>query len=259
MFIAYSGEQHCKDAANRIKQSVPDAAISYYVMNLTDMNAINENIERMEQDNIAFDVVICYAGLSCFGSDFMKTAANSYELMLDVNYLGHARLLEALHAHARMKDDADVIIVSSDVHDTASPREWTGAERIASSDDISLDGQHGYALTKLRDLYLIWCVHERMLLYHVLAFSPGLTMGTGFFRLTGVLGELADAVFHVLPYVPDAHAQGRNLANLIIDDKWNDVNNAYIYRTHVKRMSKLTYERNPHDELMAFTDGILKS
>lgn len=30
-------------------------------MNLTDMNAINENIERMEQDNIVFHVVICSA------------------------------------------------------------------------------------------------------------------------------------------------------------------------------------------------------
>lgn len=48
---------------NRIRQSVPDAAISCYGMNLTDMNAINENIERMEQDNIVFDVVICHAGL----------------------------------------------------------------------------------------------------------------------------------------------------------------------------------------------------
>lgn len=68
-------------AANGIKQSVPDAAISYYAMNLMDMNAINENIERMEQDNIAFNVVICCAGLSYFGSD-LKTAANGYEFMM---------------------------------------------------------------------------------------------------------------------------------------------------------------------------------
>lgn len=47
-----------------------------------------------------------------FGSD-LKTVANGHELMFDANYLGHARLLEALHAQARMKDDADVIIVSS--------------------------------------------------------------------------------------------------------------------------------------------------
>lgn len=32
-------------------------------MNLMNMNAINENIERMEQDNIMFDVVRCRAGL----------------------------------------------------------------------------------------------------------------------------------------------------------------------------------------------------
>lgn len=32
-------------------------------MNLTDMNVINENIERMEQDNIVFDVMICRTGL----------------------------------------------------------------------------------------------------------------------------------------------------------------------------------------------------
>lgn len=43
----------------------------------------------------------------------MKTAANGYELMFDVNCLGHACLLEALHAQASMKDDANVTIVSS--------------------------------------------------------------------------------------------------------------------------------------------------
>lgn len=78
------------------------------------------------------------------------------------------------------------------------------------------------------------------------------------FRLTGALGELADAVSHVLPYTP-VRAQGRNLANPIIDDKWNDVNNAYIDRTRVKRMSKLAYEQESYDGLIAFTDGVLKS
>lgn len=32
-----------------------------------------------------------------------------------------------------------------------------------------------------------------------------------------------------------------------------------IDRTRAKRMSKLAYEKKPYDELMAFTDGILKS
>lgn len=90
----------------------------------------------------------------------------------------------------------------------------------------------------------------------ILAFSPGLATGTGFFRLTGVLGKLADSVSHLLSYMSDANAPGRNLTNPIIDDKWNDVNNAYIDRTRVKRMSKLAYEKKPYDELMAFTGGI---
>lgn len=34
------------------------------------------------------------------------------------------------------------------------------------------------------------------------------------------------------------------------------MNNAYIDRAHVKRVSKLAYEKKPYDELMAFTGGI---
>lgn len=123
----------------------------------------------------------------------------------------------------------------------------------------TVDGQHGHVLAKPCDLHLVRRTHELMPSYHILAFSPGLATGTGFFRLTGVLGKLADSVSHLLSYMSDANAPGRNLTNPIIDDKWNDMNNAYIDRTRAKRMSKLAYEKKPYDELMAFTDGILKS
>ena len=169
-------------------------------------------IERLEGGKLAS--LAANAGLQFVGARHLT--ADGYDETFQVNWLGHALLIERLIAH--LAPGAPVVMTASGTHDPAnrSARRFgfrgglfTGAGRVAKGEldpaaSVKQQGMDRYATSKLCAILYVYALARRIGPDgpRFVAFDPGLMPGTGLARDRSALEQWAWS--HLMPVLARA-------------------------------------------------------
>ncbi|TQM78255.1 short-subunit dehydrogenase [Saccharothrix saharensis] len=188
-----------------------------------------------------------------------KLTADGVEMTFGVNVLAYHLLLNLLRP--RFTNPARIIVVGSDVHDSAHnsmglipPPRWDDPRELAKpGEGTAKAGRRAYATSKLGVVYLVHALRRRLPDgVDVYSYNPGLVPDTELSRDAGRLGR---AVFRAvgralvaLPVATTAVRAGRLLAETMAGPRPGD-SGSYISRGEVIPSSPESYDERREEEL----------
>ncbi|WP_367128397.1 SDR family NAD(P)-dependent oxidoreductase [Saccharothrix sp. HUAS TT1] len=196
-----------------------------------------------------------------------KVTADGFEMTFGVNVLAYHLLLNLLRP--RFADPARIVVVASDVHDSAHnsmglvpPPRWTDPRDLArpGEEGTGVAGRRAYATSKLGVIYLVHALRRRLPEgVDVYSYNPGLVPGTGLARDAGRVGQavfgVVGAALRVLPTVTGKAKAGRLLAEAVVGPRPGD-SGSYISRGEVVPSSPESYDERREEELWAVADEL---
>jgi light-dependent protochlorophyllide reductase len=188
--------------------------------------------------------VICNAAMQVVSST--RRSEDGFELTFAVNHLGHFALVEGLLG--QLADSARIVVVSSGTHDPDKrtgmpPPRYASAEKLAQADtdsdedeSIGTLGRRRYTTSKLCNVLFAYELDRRLReqgsQITVNLFDPGLMPGSGLARDYSGAQRLAWRfvlpLMRVLPDVHSAPTSGRNLAELVGDERFAEISGEYF-------------------------------
>ncbi|PSL57714.1 NAD(P)-dependent dehydrogenase (short-subunit alcohol dehydrogenase family) [Saccharothrix carnea] len=204
------------------------------------------------------------AGLQMATTD--KHTADGVEMTFGVNVLAYHLLLNLLRP--RFTNPARVIIVGSDVHDSAHnsmglipPPRWTDPRELARPrEGGGREGRRAYATSKLGVVYLVHALRRRLPEgVDVYSYNPGLVPDTELSRDAGRFGRAAfrtiGKALVTLPIATTADRAGRLLAETMTGPRPGE-SGSYISRGEVIPSSSESYDERREEELWAVADEL---
>lgn len=111
--FACRDEARGRAALERLRAGMPDADVALLQLDLADLGALREAVERWRIDHDQLHVLINNAGVM---APPLRRTADGFELQFGVNHLGHFALTGLLFDVLRATPGARVVTVSSSAH-----------------------------------------------------------------------------------------------------------------------------------------------
>lgn len=113
VILTTRNEAKGREAIARLKQSQPDAAVEFRVLDLADLDSVRAFAAAIVRDGIAVDVLVNNAGVM---SPPRRLSPQGFESQLATNHLGHFALTGLLFDTISRGRDARVVTVTSNAH-----------------------------------------------------------------------------------------------------------------------------------------------
>lgn len=150
--------------------------IDVYQLDLMDSNSIENFGNKINQNKIAIDLLICNAGIM-FAP--LRRDSRGNESQLSTNYLGHFELVSVLYSALKLSKNARVILV------TSRSQSWNGIDfNDPNFETKKYDSRMAYAQSKVADILFAVELDKKAKKDHIRAFAvhPGLVPGTNLGR-----------------------------------------------------------------------------
>lgn len=136
-------ENKANVAISEIKQAYPQANAVYQELDLSSLNNVRKNAEKLLTDYPEIDVLINNAGIYPSEQQFTE---DGFEIQIGVNYLGHFLLTHLLLPALQKTESARIVHLSSLMHNLGriDPSTFWGRK--------SYSGTFAYAQSKLANL-----------------------------------------------------------------------------------------------------------
>ena len=151
------------DAADRVRESVPDADLSLDTVDLADLASVRAFAGRYVESGGPIDVLMNNAGV--MARPFGHTT-DGFEMQFGTNHLGHFELTRLLQPAVAAGDDPRIVILSSAAHGIADvDLDDPGFEQseydawVAYGRSKSANALHALALSQRLDGVLSYSVH----------------------------------------------------------------------------------------------------
>lgn len=117
IFLAARSKDRADAAISEIQSKVPNAAIKFLELDLTDFASIKKAADEVNKSTDRLDVLMNNAGIMATPAGLTK---NGYELQFGTNHMGHALLtkllLPVLQKTAKEQGEARIVNLSSAAH-----------------------------------------------------------------------------------------------------------------------------------------------
>ena len=111
--VAARKQADLDQAVEAMKAVAPSGAVLTSVsMDVSDVDAVNDGVNKAIEVLGGLDVVICNQGFALFGKA-QDAPASDYERMFRVNFLGHANVVRAAVPHLIEQKSGSIVLVSS--------------------------------------------------------------------------------------------------------------------------------------------------
>jgi NAD(P)-dependent dehydrogenase (short-subunit alcohol dehydrogenase family) len=256
--LACRNEVKAQQAVEKIIAETGNQNIGFQKLDLSSLQSVREFVSTfLKGDSPPLHGLICNAGISL--GDEITTTPDGIETTFQVNCLGHFLLANLLLPH--LKKPSRILFVSSELHrndgsmksfrpDFKSAKDMAYPEKPLSP--IKNWGSKRYSETKLCLLFYTYELARQLSLKNtrsiaVNAFNPGLMPDTGL----GGLNKMYFTKFflkYILPIfskgaVSTPEISGRILAELLVDDKYQDVTGKYFDRDKIIPSSEESYDK----------------
>jgi len=236
------------DAMAKLKAETNNANVSFLQLDLSSLASVRSFAATLgSSEFLPISFLVLNAGIGPTAADGTQASVDGYELIFATNHLGHFLLTNLIRPY--LAPDCRIAVVTSNLHNVPAvmnggvPVCYPGGEKIAEPDSVSTRPMMHYAQSKLCNLYFTYELARRLsgTSIRVNAFNPGLML---------------DSQFHKTPFPwkPGATAahqpvavSGRQLAELVIGDKYKDLNAKYVNRGVEEPSSELS--RNAENAL----------
>ncbi|PAD39499.1 SDR family NAD(P)-dependent oxidoreductase [Terribacillus sp. 7520-G] len=249
------------------------------VLDLASFSSIHHFVDQFNQAGLPpLHAIICNAGLQ-FAKGTQATA-DGIESTFGVNHLGHFLLVRLLIE--QLQDYGCIAVVSSDTHDPlmktgmpapkyfhpsvmADPQK--SDESLAGLSSLA-KGQTRYTTSKLCNIYFSYelarQIEKSKRLITVKAFNPGMMPGKGSSLSRDYNPILKFMWNNVLPImrffrssVRSTKQSGTDLANLILDNRYNSITGKYFDGPKEIPSSKESYDVNRAKELWNWSSSVV--
>ena len=237
VILACRNKEHAEEAKNRIIEETKNNNIRTMIIDTSSLSSVRNFVEEFKMLNKKLDCLICNAGISSMHSG---TTEDGFELVFATNYLGHFLLTNLLLPY--MNKDAQILNITSDMHNPPMGIKWVGPELLAHP---AKDDRQKYSYSKLCNIYFTYELDERLKKISsqitVNAFNPGM-MKTNFGAGPQDPARIAFIKMTMPERVGDLDKSSSALAELVMNEKYKEYSGKYFDRsTNFKESSKLSY------------------
>lgn len=244
-------ETKCEKVVREIKRRNNNAAVRYYVADISLIKEVKLLSERVKNDYHRIDVLINNAGARFLQHQLTE---EGIELTLATNHLGHFVLTNELLPLLKNSDDARIINISSAAHGGGKGL----IENI--SDSSSYDGRLQYSNSKLANVLFTYELAERLSNHKigVFAVDPG-GVATNFARNNGLKFWIKHLVYYLLKkqlITPKQAAQTIVYLANSIEVKGQTAK--YFFDMNEKKSSQLSYDKALQKNLWEMSEELVK-
>lgn len=246
VILACRNNAKAQNAQKDIVDKTGNQNISIQILDTSSMESVRKCADRIQEEGILLDALICNAGISPQHSGI---TADGFELVFETNYLGHYLLVMELLS--RMKPDARILNVTSDMHNPPGGIIWRGADYLAYH---AQNDRQRYSYSKLCNILFTYRLakelkqNDRAITAN--CFNPGFMAETNFSG--GHHGRIhAGMVKAVMPKrYGTLEGSSTELALLATADKYAYFNGQYFDRTcGIGKSSELSHDAAVQEEL----------
>ncbi len=245
VILACRNAEKADKARRDIIEETGNQNITVQILDTSDLSSVRNCVKEIKSKNISLDTLINNAGISPAHSG---TTADGFELVFATNYLGHFLLtMELLPV---MKEHAEIMNVTSDMHNPPQGITWKGADYIAYQ---AQNDRQRYSYSKLCNILFTYRLADELTKkgssITVNCFNPGFMADTNF---SGGHGKARSVM--VKATMPDRYgtleSSADALAEILTDDRNQSVTGKYFDRTFgIKKSSDLSYDTKIQEEL----------
>jgi NAD(P)-dependent dehydrogenase (short-subunit alcohol dehydrogenase family) len=270
--IACRNQEKARQAVENIISETGNRNISFQILDLCSFQSVHDFASSfLNAGYPPLHGIICNAGIAL--GDEITTTTGGIETTFQVNCLGHFLLVNLLLSH--LKTQSRILFVSSELHRNDGPMksfrpDYKSAKEMAYPKKplypIKNSGSQRYSSTKLCLLFYTYELARQLSLrgnptITVNSFNPGLMPDTG---LGGLNKKPLRKYFlkYILPIfakgaVSTPVISGSILAELLMDDKYQNISGKYFDRDNIIPSSKESYDKMKWLDLWNFSAAIV--
>ncbi|MFD1484055.1 SDR family NAD(P)-dependent oxidoreductase [Lacticaseibacillus baoqingensis] len=253
LIMACRNMAKAKAARNEILKSAPDVEIICLEIDTSSLAKVRAFVDAFKQLNLSLYGLVCNAGIA--GRSATKTA-DGFNNIFETNYLGHFLLTQLLLP--LMSDDARIVTVSSERHDTPLKGvAWPGVKALAYPGQDAAVDQRSYPFSKLCMILFAYELDRHLTAagkhIAVNTVNPGLMIETGLSKNKARFTPAVKAQFENI--IGTAKGSGQMIVDLMLGPQFAKGPARYFDRSSAKPVmsSKLSYDKQAQDELWNFS------
>lgn len=272
VILACRNQEKAKPAIAEIISATGNKNISFQKIELSSFQSVRDFVYSFLHANYPpLHGIICNAGISL--KDELTTTPDGIETTFQVNCLSHFLLVKLLLSH--LQKTSRILFVSSELHRSDGPMKafnpnYKNASTMAYPEKalkpIKNSGSKRYSATKLCLLFYTYELAKQLSskgseIITVNAFNPGLMPDTG---LGGLNTKPIRKYFlkYILPFfakgaVSTPEISGKYLADLLMDDKYQNITGKYFDRDKMIVSSIESYDTQKGLDLWQFSEAIV--
>lgn len=246
LILACRNPEKAERAKQEIVSRTGNENILIQILDTSDLTSVRNCVNQIRSKNIQLDTLICNAGIS---PQHHGTTADGFELVFETNYLGHYLLVMELLGS--MKENSQIINVTSDMHNPPGGITWKGVDYLAYR---AQDDRRRYSYSKLCNILFTYRLAEELRkrdsTIRVNCFNPGYMADTNF---SGGHSNSAHTLM-VKKTMPQSYStledSSKALTQLVTDQGLTKVSSAYYDRSYgIGKSSELSHNPEVQNEL----------
>ena len=243
--LACRNAEKAETAKTEIINETGNEKVEVFQLDTSSLESVRDFVEKFKKLNTPVSALINNAWISGMHNG---VTAEWFELVFATNYLWHTLL--TLLLLPCMTDNAQIINITSDMHNPPMKFEWTEPENIAHMDESN---RSRYAYSKLWNIYFTYELDERLRKINskisVNAFNPGM-MNTNFSGGHNSAARTMMVKLTMPERLGDLDKSSTALSEIILNEEYHSITWKYFDRsTNTAQSSPLSYDENNRKNL----------
>lgn len=247
------------ETADNIKAASNNPNISIEYVELSELESIDQLIQRLKEKGVQLDILVCNAGMVSAGA---KKAKNGLDLMFTVNYLSSFYLVNALLENKIIVTGSSpiprLIFVSSESHRVDMQPDFSRLGQAIDYNARQVIKYYGYY--KLLLNLFIMTLHRRFAdegrQLSILSLCPGAVHSNIAREAPSVLKPLLWLTFKLFFQTPQKAA--KPAVYLACSPQIEGKSNIYFHMMQTKKMSDTAYDSQLGDALWEASEGLIE-